>query len=183
MALRGQAPGSPGKASCGRELLKRWLMPMSGSWVHWPTPPEQSSLPLMLGFCSTCIVLWRKDPKKRWSSLQLQESSFRVAGAAVPVKLSQVRLDPGWSIRPAPRYLESKLWKYSLCSDLGPMDELSGSGLIWGCEPCCSQHEASFPAAHRNKTKQPGPGAELSHSILMPSRPKRPEPGRKWQEQ
>lgn len=61
------------------------------------------------------------------------------------VRLSQVKLDPGWRILPAPWCLEPKLWKYSFCLDLGLMDGLTGSSLIWGCAPCCSQHEASSP--------------------------------------
>lgn len=51
----GQVADSPGKASCGSELTQKLAQAVSGSQVCQP---------LMLGFCSTCIDLWKKDTKK-----------------------------------------------------------------------------------------------------------------------
>lgn len=40
MVWDGLVSGNLEKASYGKELLKSWSMPISGSQVHWPTPPE-----------------------------------------------------------------------------------------------------------------------------------------------
>lgn len=68
----GQVPGRPGKASSGSELAQKLAHAMGGSWVCWPSAPEQPCQPWMLGFCSTL----RKDTKESCSSLAWGQGSF-----------------------------------------------------------------------------------------------------------
>lgn len=101
----------------------------------------------MLGVCPTCTGLWRKDTKENRSSLGLQRAALWLPEAV------NSAIKPGqsgfWLQHPAsPPVPRAKAVEILILPRLGPYRWAHRISPMWGCEPCCSEQEASLPAAH-----------------------------------